>query len=295
MTIGNLSSKFYQMPSMESIVLVSPRAIPIKHRKIPLKWHDEQRQTNWEVLNEVFHQLLQPLIFEQCPSPKSGYYNSLCADGNLRVCKPILAACLGDGPEYSNLHQLDWHVCFSCKCSTKQLGEYVPPDKQNPWWGHILYRTLSHANSNTAFAELTSCHVHPGFNVFQHTPCVVSSLPMPNLFQTMQTDKLDHLQRCIIHLMKSHELLDKYNAIRLSMPAYHCLIPQTKSYEEVFQWNGKEMKEMSRYLHGVVTKSLQGGSPSKRSIFNGIIECTWVMLEFFIYARCKSHDDATLS
>jgi hypothetical protein len=72
----------------------------------------------------------------------------------------------------------------------------------------------------------------------------------------MQISMLDHLQMWIFHFMKMHERLDKYNAIWLSVPAYHYLTPKTKLYEEVSQWNRKEMKEMSQYLLGVVTQSL---------------------------------------
>jgi hypothetical protein len=79
------------------------------------------------------------------------------------------------------------------------------------------------------------------------------------------------------------------------VPAYHDLTPKNKSYEEVSQWNGKEMKEMSQYLLGVVTQSLRGGSPAQSPIFNRAIECPWALLEFYMYARYKSHDDATLS
>jgi len=111
----------------------------------------------------------------------------------------------------------------------------------------------------------------------------------------MQIAMLDHLQKWIFHFMRTHERLDKYNAICLSVPAYHDLTPKTKSYEEVSQWNGKEMKEMSRYLLGVVTQSLRGGSPAQHPIFNRAIECTRVLLEFYMYAQYKSHDDAILS
>jgi len=55
------------------------------------------------------------------------------------------------------------------------------------------------------------------------------------------------------------------------------------------------MKEMSRYLLGVVTQSLRGGSPAQRPIFNRAIERTRALLEFYMYARYKSHDDATSS
>jgi len=52
---------------------------------------------------------------------------------------------------------------------------------------------------------------------------------------------------------------------------------------------------MSRYLLGVVTQSLRGGSPAQRPIFDRAIECAWALLGLYIYARYTSHDDATLS
>jgi hypothetical protein len=52
---------------------------------------------------------------------------------------------------------------------------------------------------------------------------------------------------------------------------------------------------MSRYLLGVVTQSLQGGSPTQRPIFHHAIECTRALLEFYLCARYTSHDNASLS
>jgi len=52
---------------------------------------------------------------------------------------------------------------------------------------------------------------------------------------------------------------------------------------------------MSRYLLGVVTQSLRGGSPAQYPKFNHAIECMWALLEFYMYAGYTSHDDATLS
>jgi len=131
--------------------------------------------------------------------------------------------------------------------------------------------------------------------VFQHIPSIVSDLPKPDLLHTMQIGMLEHLQKWIFNFMKTHEQLDKYNAIWLSVRAYHDLTPKNESYEEVSQWNGKEMKEMIRYLLGVETKSVRGGNPAQRPIFNRAIEWTWALLEFNMYARYKSHDDAALS
>jgi len=57
----------------------------------------------------------------------------------------------------------------------------------------------------------------------------------------------------------------------------------------------KEMKEMSWYLLGVVTQSLRGESPARRAILNHPIQCIRALLEFYLYAQYKSHDNATWS
>jgi hypothetical protein len=42
---------------------------------------------------------------------------------------------------------------------------------------------------------------------------------------------------------------------------------------------------MSQYLLEVLTQSLQGGNPAQRRKFNRAIECTWALLESYMYAR----------
>jgi hypothetical protein len=110
----------------------------------------------------------------------------------------------------------------------------------------------------------------------------------------MQIGVLDQSQKWIFHFMKIHEWLDKYSAIWLSMAPYHNLTPRNQSYDEASQWIGKEMKEMSLYLLGVVTQSLQVGNPAHSPIFNCSIQCTQALLELPIYARYNSQDDPTL-
>jgi len=52
---------------------------------------------------------------------------------------------------------------------------------------------------------------------------------------------------------------------------------------------------MSRYLLGVVTKSLRGVNPAQHPISNSGIESTRELLQFYMYDRYKSHEDATSS
>jgi len=281
------------MPTMHSVIVVALLPIPIKNHNIHQRWLDEQKQTNRDVPKAVLQRVLQPLTTKQNPSPDSVYYNVLCADGNFRHCKPVSAALLEGCPEYSDQHHPKWFVCFWCECPKNEPGDYMRLDNEQPRRDHILYQMLSDADPMTANAELLSCHIHQGFNVFRHIFCIVSDLPKPDLLHTMQIGMLDHLQNWILHFMKTHERLNKHKAIWLSVPAYHDLTPENKSYEEVSQRNGTEMKEMSRYLLGVVTESLQGGCPTRCPTFNHTIECTWALLEFYMYARYISHNDAT--
>jgi len=223
MTIGNLSSKIRQMPSTHTVAMVNLLPIPIKHCNIPPKGLNQQWQPNRDVLNEVLRRVLQPLTFKDNLNAESGYYKVLCADGNFRHCKPVLAAWLADCPERSDLHHLERHVCFWCKCPKNELWDSVPPDEQHPRRDHNLYRMLTEANSKAADAELLSRHVHRGFNVFQPIPFIVSGLPKPDLVHTMQIGMLHHLQKCIFYFMQMHKRLDKYIAIWFSVPAYHDL------------------------------------------------------------------------
>ena len=126
----------------------------------------------------------------------------------------------------SDVHHLERLVCFRCECPKNELGDYVPSDKQHPRPDHNLYRTLSNANTKAADAELSLRHVHRGFNVFRHIPCIVSDLPKTDLLHSMQIGMLGHLQKWIFHFMETYERLHKYIAIWLSVPAYHDLTPK---------------------------------------------------------------------
>jgi len=262
MTIRNVCSKIRQVPAQHNIVMVPLLPISIKNRNIPQLQLDARWQTNWEVPNEVLQWVIQPLTFGQNPSAKSRYYNVLCADGNFWHCKPVLVAWLADCPGYSNLHHLEWHVCFWYECPPNELGDYLSPEKQHPCRNHNLYRMLWDANSQAANVKLFSCHIYRGFCFVRHIPCFVNDLPKPDLLYSMEIGMLDLLPKWMFHFMKTQKLLNKYNAIWLSVPAYCNLTPKNKSYKEISQTNEKEMKGMSRYLLPVVTQTQWGRSPA---------------------------------
>jgi hypothetical protein len=84
----------------------------------------------------------------------------------------------------------------------------------------------------------------------------VSDFLKPDLLNSMQISMLDHLHKWIFHFMKTHKQHNNYNAIWLLVSVCYDCTPKTKSCEAIPQWNGKEMKETSWYLLGVVTQPL---------------------------------------
>jgi len=253
------------------------------------------QQTNWVVLNKVRSWVLQSLTLKQNPSTNNRYYNILCADGKFRHCEKVLEAWLADCPEYGDQHPHQWHVCFWCECPKSELGDYVPPNRQQPRWDRNLYSRLRDPNMNRPDAELSSHHLDQGLNVFEHSLWVVSDLLNPDHIYTMQITMLYHLQKWIFHLKKTHQQLYKYNAMMFSIPAYHDFTPKYKLYKEVSQGNEKKMKEMSQFLDGVVTQAQWDRKAAQHSIFNCATVCTWVLVEVFMHVLCRSHNYAILS
>jgi len=195
LTIGNLSSKIRQMTSMDSIIIVALLPISIKNCSIPQKQQEEQWETNWEALKHIVLWVLQPLTFKYNPSAESEYCNVLCADGNSGRCKEEFAAWLADCTEYSDLHYLKRYVSFRCECPQNDLRDSIPRDNQHPQQDHNLYKIISNANAIAADAEISSRHVHWGFNMYRHIPCILSNLPKPDIPHSMQLAMLDHLQK----------------------------------------------------------------------------------------------------
>jgi hypothetical protein len=73
MTIGCLSSKFRQMPSTHTVVMVDLQPIVMKcHIFAPKRLH-EQHQPDQEVLKEVLRWVHQPLTFQQHPNAERRY------------------------------------------------------------------------------------------------------------------------------------------------------------------------------------------------------------------------------
>ena len=156
-----------------------------------------------------------------------------------------------------------------------------------------MYCMLSGSNTPVSIAELKLHDVNPGFNSLWYLDCVTSDLPKPELLHSMQIGMLKHLLTWLHEFSKQHKQLDKFNNIRLSVPAYLDMTKARCTYKEVSHWNGGEIKMMIRFLVGVVRNALWDPSPSQCSVFDRAVECSRSLIEFYFYRQYESHDDET--
>ena len=79
------------------------------------------------------------------------------------------------------------------------------------------------------------------------------------------------------------------------MPAYLDMSKLRCAYEEVSRWNGGEIKMMTRFLVEVTYNALQNPAPAEKVGFESAIECTYALIEFYMYCQYESHDEDTLN
>ncbi|KAI5852013.1 hypothetical protein BZA05DRAFT_445175 [Tricharina praecox] len=227
MTIGNLPATVRMAPSQHGILLVALLPIPVKMRDVRIAEYNTQKEYNRMIQQHILHHVLRPLI-----DANRHMSCAQCADGYFRHSVASPAAWIADYPEHRDLHNISNGYCY--------------------------YNTDTRASR-----ECLTCHnVHHGPNVLWDLDCVVNHLPKPDLLHTMQPGMLKHLLGWLQDFLKQHKRLELFNIIWLSVPPYLDMAQPQKAYEEVSNWQGKEikpsshegLKERKRWGHGRVVE-----------------------------------------
>jgi len=294
MTIGNLSAKARMQHTMHGVLLLALLPIPVKMREVPAKIRNAQREHNRSVVQNVLKHVMQDLLASGSKEQRHGQdFYTFCADGQVRHCHPILAAWMADYPEHCNLHNIKSGVCYWCECPQKEMGDMPRVEDRYPPRDHTLYRRLWEHGDVT---ELKGRSVNSGGNVLWYLKGVtIGDLPKPDLLHTMQIGMLKHLLGWLQCFLKQHKRLELFNNIWLSVPAYLDMSRPKCAYEEVSQWNGGEIKTMTRYLLGVTRNALRNPTAGERAAFESALECTRALVEFYMYCQYNSHDEDTLN
>lgn len=285
MTIGNISTGVRSKSSQQAVVLLALLPPPVKMGTLTAAERRDRQTRNREVLQGVLAHILRCFF-----TAEGCNYNALCADGYYRHCYSPLSAWIADYPEYTNLMQLRYGDCVWCETSDKESGDL--PQRMAPFRDHALYERLFLEGNDE---ELTRRGVIPTRNILWATHACVGDLPKPDLLHCLQLGVLDHMLGWVMDFLREQGRATLFNQLWVSIPQYQDMVRPAKAYEEVVQWQGKEIKTMSRFLLACFAAALDS-SPNNatRQSFDEAILCVRAALEFYMYARYPSHTDTTL-
>ena len=88
--------------------------------------------------------------------------------------------------------------------------------------------------------------------------------------------------------------MDLFNRVWTSVPPYQRFSQPSKAYEEVSHWQGKEIREMARFLLGVLYVTLRSQPDGQRRDMQDCLTATRGLLHFHLYSTYLTHDDSTL-
>lgn len=144
--------------------------------------------------------------------------------------------------------------------------------------------------------NLTSRSIKPADNFLWHLGTLPnpSVIIKPDLLHTVLLGVLKHLLECVTKFLEHNKRLELFNQIWSSVPSYLDKTRPKRAYDQVSQWQGKEMRVMARWLHAVLVATLSDATSVHRAVFDNALRCTCALLKFHQYAHYDRHSDKTL-
>lgn len=286
MTIGNIEREVRCSPSSTAVVLLALLPVAHKLQLVNMKNRKIQSEKNRYVLAKVMSVIMQSL-------KDVGHLgmDALCADNAVRLCFPRLALWIADYPEHCTLHGLKSGHCMWCETPSKDLANNESCAKYPPR-NHTRY---SQQWIDKDFKSLTDVGINTTENILWWLPGVqLETMAVPDMLHTIYIGMVEHIMTWCTSFLREYGRMEIFDSIWKSLPAYDTLTKPTKSYSEVSQWGGKDMRRFLKYLLPTFTAALRRPMDAHRQTFRNAISCVRLFTEFVYYGQYDSHTKDTL-
>lgn len=307
MTVGNLTGEARQKPSMRTVMLVGllPNSAKIKGLK-------GCKTTERQIRNSIVHRACINELLRSVNEAPNAAYVWKCADGEKRRFYPRISGWIADYPEQRLMAGLLDRRCPWCEVKPNNLGdlpvnygqhheterttEYVYTGEKPR--NHVRYAELFHTRGiGQHHVTLAEAGVKVEQNPLWSMLGNVGDVPKPDLLHTIYLGVLKSLLLWLEDFLISHGLYDRYNKLWLEVPPYHELPRPHKTYREVTNWQGKEIRNMAKYLLAVLSAATSVShrlSKDSKQELEMAADATRALLEFNLYAQYRRHDDDSL-
>ena len=283
MSIGNIRKDVRRTASRRAWILIG--FIPIPPKGAP------DSSTAW---HHAVDTILGELKDVEIRGPG---YQWDCADGFCRNCYPILAAWIGDYPEIMTLTQIIGGASPVCEIPKGQaMGHDIQARKFK------LRSSVEYQDRLDDYAdELKQVHLQPIPNLFWDYPlCDVYRLWQPDTLHQLYLGIVKDLFEWVTEYMKIRGTKAEFDARFTSVPHYPKMLRFSKPFDALKNgtWQGKEIREMLRYLGAVCAPLLSSDAPEKtpseRASDVEVMKTIRALVEFTLLSRQRAHSSISL-
>lgn len=242
---------------------------------------ENRRQT---AKQQLFHEAMRSLLSPLTKAGQDGV-KMVCADGNVRLVYPILAAYVADHPEQCLVACCRESRCPQCYVHHKHRGDGLkePGVNSSPRMPIPVLMNIRafHANKENSVEE-------DGIQTSVYTP-FWADLPHSNIFMSFAPDLLhqmhkgvfkDHLVEWCLNLATRSEIDARFQR----MPSHTGLRHFSRGISTLSQWTGVEAKHVERLFLGVIAGAV---TPLT-------FRAARALVDFIYYTGYPSHSTMTL-
>ena len=293
MTIGNLPNHVRASPKRHAIVLIA--LLPVPPRAGENNTDDIRRAIKANALHEALANILRPLT-TACDTG----LQLRCPDGNLRQCYPVVSSWLTDHMEYYELlhtSSRNWPVCEvpTSKLGSSPLDTYARRDsvRYAQLVATAIHQFTPRTERKVAIAELKNASVKVLDNALWKLPHVSAhDLHVPDLLHSIYLGMLKHLMDWTADFLQKYGRSQIFDKIWLSVERYLGLLHFSKTFQEVGQWQGRELRAFGRLLLPCFVAALDNPNPTEEAPFLHAVRCVKAFIDFHLLAQYHVHTGA---
>ena len=122
-----------------------------------------------------------------------------------------------------------------------------------------------------------------------------ADLHKPDLLHNIYLHLFKHMMEWVKGFLKKHKRQQAFDDAWKEIPPYPGFSVPKKAYREVTQWQGKEMRNLSRCISAVLASALRNPDSSQHHDFQIALKCVSALVDFSLMAQYRSHTPDTLS
>ncbi|EIW85982.1 hypothetical protein CONPUDRAFT_43911 [Coniophora puteana RWD-64-598 SS2] len=272
LTLGNISKAVRRQPSKHATMLIG--YLPVSK----LESFENASLATYRLFHFCMRYILQSLV----AAGRNGVYMT-CADGNVRLVFPILAAYIADHPEQCLVACCKQNRCPRCLVGRDERGSMKSSAQRQPDETLEILTGQREGAYPPAFIGQGLQDVYAPF---------WADLPYSNIFSSISSDILhqlhqgvfkDHLLQWCLKLVRGGK--EAFDRRFQAMPVYSGLRHFKKGISPITQWTAGEHKQVQRVFIPAFAGSHEDGR---------VITAARALLDFITLAQYHSHTTETL-